>query len=60
MKLCIDARWDVLVGNWALVWDQIDPDFQKDERSRRFDQLDADQCGGGGGNFDGAGTGGQD
>lgn len=61
MKLCIDACWDVFVGNWASAWDAIDPDFQKDERARRFDHLDADLCGGGGGgNFDGAGTGGQD
>jgi hypothetical protein len=57
----IHAWWDSFLGIFGQLSDDNDADFQRDERSRRFDNLDADARGGGaGGNFDGAGTGGQD
>ena len=58
-SLTVQAWWDAWVDFWAEKF----PDEQTlaDERARRFDQLDADLVSsGGGGNFDAAGTGGQD
>ena len=52
-----DAQWSTFMEAWASLGDVFDKKLAADERSRSFDSNETRSRGG---NFDGAGTGGQD
>lgn len=55
---CLAAWWSAWMTFWADLGDEFDPDLKRDRRSQECEHFDSFLVERG--NFDGAGTGGQD